>query len=168
MKKIILMLFITILVLVCACANGVREKSTNSGSDVSKKGDVMLNISDLTGREWKLIKVYINGSDTQFTRSSLPSELGDCFTIKFDGQTVSGIGAPNRYSAPYTIGDNQTISIMIMRSTLMASLFEPENLKEYDYNNYVQNSHSWSIVDGQMELHSKTADNREVRLVFSL
>jgi len=165
MKKIILMLIISALIISCVDAAGFRENRA------SQQAGTRGNVSDITGHEWNLIGVYIDGQNTGFTRGSLPNELEACFTIKFDGHMVSGTGAPNLYSAPYTIGmadENRTISIMVMRQTLMASIFEPENLSEHNFFSYVQNSHSWRVNNGQMELYSKTADNREVRLVFSL
>jgi len=172
MKKNIFMFLMAVMVLFSACAAGIREEraaqESGANNKVSNTGSVMSNVSSLVGHDWKLIEVYIGGLNTQFTRSSLPNELRDCFTLKFDGQMASGTGAPNLYSAPYTVGDDQTIRIMMMRSTLMASLFEPENLKEHDFFTYVQNSTSWRIAGGQMELYSKTADDREVRMVFGL
>jgi len=166
MKKILIMVLLATVVLTCACAAGIRDGAGTGTSKGSGTGGTMSTISDITKHEWKLTEVHIGGQDTQFTRSSLPNELRDCFTIKFDGQMVSGTGAPNIYSAPYSTGDNQSIGIMMMRSTLMASIFESENLKEHDFFTYVKNSHTWRTIGEQMELLSKTTDNREVRLVF--
>jgi len=162
MKRIFLMFVMTALVLVCAGAEGIREKNE------AQEERTVLDFSEVIGHEWKLIEVHIDGQNTQFRRSSLPVELRNCFTINFDRNTASGIGAPNRYSAPYAAGDNHTIRIMTAVSTRMAPLFESDKLKEYDYFTYIQTSHSWNIIGGQFELHSKTANGREVRLVFSL
>jgi len=115
-----------------------------------------------------LIGVYVNGTDTGFNRNTLPEELRNFFTLNFDGEIVSGTGAPNRYTAPYTVGENQTISIMIMRSTLMASFFQPENITEHEFFTYMQNTHEWKLLNNNMELYSKTENGSEVRMVFSL
>jgi len=172
MNKQLFSLFLTAALMVsCASSNanasGLRDAGGNA-SDPSSSGTNAANPSSLEGYEWKLIAVFINGNNTQFNRNSLPAELGNSFTLNFSTDLISGVGAPNRYSAPYTLGDNQAISIMVMRSTLMASFLEPENLKEHDFYTYMQNSYSWKLVNNNLELQSKTANGSEVRLVFSL
>jgi heat shock protein HslJ len=170
-KQIFSLLFTAALMVSCASSNasasGLRDAGGNN-SDPSSTGTNAASPSTLEGREWKLITVYINGNNTQFDRSSLPAELGNSFTLNFSAGLVSGVGAPNRYSAPYTLGDNQAISIMVMRSTLMATFLEPENLSEHDFFTYMQNSYSWKLANNNLELLSKTSDGGEVRLVFSL
>ena len=123
--------------------------------------------SNIIDKEWKLAEVYVNDVNIQFNRASQPEALRDIYIIKFDKEMLSGTGAPNRYSAPYTLGENQSISIMPMRSTLMASFLEPNNLSEYEYYSFVQNSFEWRIVNNTLELISKR-DNDAVRLVFEL
>ena len=170
-KQIFSLLFTAALMVSCASSNanasGLRDAGGNT-SDPSSSGTNAASPSTLEGHEWKLIDVYINSVNTMFNRSSLPAELGNSFTLNFNTELVSGVGAPNRYSAPYTLGDNQTISIMVMRSTLMATFLEPENLTEHDFFTYMQNSYSWKLVNNNLELLSKTRDGGEVRLVFSL
>ena len=171
MKKHILF-FIVTAATVClfffSCIN--TENRTGSadmiGQDITNTADNIRNIAAITGKDWKLTRVYIGGTDTQFRRESQPEMLRDIYTLKFDGQNVSGTGAPNLYSAPYTTGENQTISIMPMRSTLMASIFEPVSLSEHAFYSYLQNTGSWKLENNNLELISKTDDGREVRLVF--
>jgi len=125
--------------------------------------------SDVAGKEWKLIEVRIGGISVLFDRNTLSGEgAGDIFTMNFDAETISGIGAPNRYSAPYTLSGKQGISIMPMRSTLMASIRQPEKLREYDFFTYMQNAYEWKLEKPNLELLSKTEDGGEVILVFSL
>jgi len=145
--------------------NTLEEKSIDE--NVSRE-TITSNFSDVINKEWNLAEVYINGTDTQFRRSDLSNEMVTYFTVMFDGQNLSGAGAPNRYSAPYSLGENQAISIMLLRSTLMAAIFEPEKLKEHDFYTYMQNANKWSVINGKLEILSKTTDNLEVRLVFSL
>ncbi|MCL2721730.1 MAG: META domain-containing protein [Treponema sp.] len=126
------------------------------------------NFEDVTGKDWLLTEVRINGANSGFNRSILNSEgYGEAFTIRFEGDTVSGLGAPNRYSAPYSLKENQTISIMPARQTLMAALFEPTVLKEHDFFGYIGNIYKWKLANNRLELNSKTQDGREVLLVFS-
>jgi heat shock protein HslJ len=150
-----------------ASAAGLRDGGGNT-SDPSTAGANAANPSTIEGNEWKLIDVYVSGTNINFSRNTLPEELKNFFTVNFDAQIVSGVGAPNRYSAPYTLGDNQTINIMLMRSTMMATFLEPENLSENDFFTYMQNAYSWKLANNNLELLSKTRDGADVRLVFSL
>jgi heat shock protein HslJ len=119
-------------------------------------------------KEWKLTEVYISGRNTGFNRNTLVSAgAGGMFTLRFDSEVISGTGAPNRYNAPYTAGENKTISIAMVRATLMANINEPSSLREYDFFNYLQNAYKWDIVNNNLELLSRP-DGREIRLVFSL
>jgi len=170
MKKHFFSLVLTA-VLIMGCVSVKTDGSAVSasgGNEMRGTNNNTQRVSTLEGNEWKLIEVYIDGRNTRFSRNTLPEEPGNLFTLNFDAQNISGVGAPNRYSAPYTKGDNQTLTIMLIRSTLMASLFQPENLTEHDFFNYLQNAYSWSIVNNNLELLSKSQNGGEVRLVFSL
>jgi len=123
-------------------------------------------VSGIEGREWRLAEVYINGKNTGFSRSTLPEEPDNFFTLNFDAQNVSGVGVPNRYSAPYTLSE-KTINIMLIRSTMMASFFVPEKLTERDFFFYLQHSHSWELTANTLELLSRTQKGETVKLVFS-
>ena len=142
--------------------------------------------SDITGKQWKLIEVYVYGENTQFNRDSFLNDvmntplsegqeitlyryLPDMFTLTFDRQNrLSGTGAPNAYSAPFTLGDDQTISISPMVSTMMAPLFQQGYLGEHEYFAFLQSAQKWGLVNGNLELYSKMEDGREIRLVFGL
>jgi heat shock protein HslJ len=93
---------------------------------------------------------------------------GDIFTLTFDGERVSGVAAPNRYSSPYELGEGKKITIKMGISTRMASIFEPERLREQDFLTYIQNTYEWNLVDNKLELFSKNENDEKVRLVFSL
>jgi heat shock protein HslJ len=165
-NQIFLLLLIVALAISCASTN-TQNFSDTERNEVSRVSANISSPSSTEGNEWKLIEVYIDGRNTRFSRDTLPEELKNFFTLIFDAQNVSGVGAPNRYSAPYTMGDNQAISVMLMRSTMMASFFQPENLSEHDFFTYMQNSYSWKLTNNNLELLSKTATGGEVRLVFS-
>jgi heat shock protein HslJ len=156
MKMKRLLVFLTA-VLMMSCATTSADRRS------------VADFSDIIGKQWKLVEVYVGGRNTQFSRDSLRTDFArEMFTLTFDGQTLSGTAAPNLFSAPYTLGDNQAISIMPMRSTLMASFFQPENITEPDFFAYMQNAQKWGLADGNLELYSKTENGREVRLVFGL
>ncbi|MDR2542454.1 MAG: META domain-containing protein [Treponema sp.] len=161
MKKLIFA-FLLIAVLVIGC------KSTN---DSNRQRNInVTTFSNVEGIEWKLLEVHIDGTFSReilFDRRTLSREgIADIYTAKFDGELVSGVGSPNRYTAPYTIGEEQSINIAVMRSTLMASLFEPEKLPEHQFFGYMQNVYEWQFADGNLIFLSKTEDGRDVRLVF--
>jgi heat shock protein HslJ len=125
-------------------------------------------VSDFKGGDWKLVDVLIEGKNINFNRKDLVDQkAGDIFTLKFDAQNISGTGAPNRYSAPYTVS-NKRISVNLIRATQMASIWQPEKLREYDFFIYMQNVSEYAIVSNRLELTSKTEDGRTVKLVFSL
>jgi len=170
-KQIFSLVLITALMMSCASVNAPGSSSAGStsaqGNDMNRANSNASGLLSIEGNEWKLIEVYIDGKDTRFSRNTLPEDLRNFFTLNFDAELISGVGAPNLYSAPYTKGDNQ-ISIMLMRSTMMASFFQPENLNEHDFFVYLQNTHEWKLVNENLELLSKTENGSEVRLVFSL
>jgi heat shock protein HslJ len=126
------------------------------------------NVADFKGKDWKLVEVWIDGKNSNFSRKDLTDKTGDIFTLKLDGENISGTGAPNRYSAPYTLSGKQNISLKLIRSTMMASLLQPDKLKENDFFTYMQNINEWAIVNGRLEFSSKLEDGRKVKLVFSL
>ena len=124
--------------------------------------------NELTGKSWQLTEVRINGVNSGFTRDDLTQiGLTDGFTLNFNAETLYGIGAPNNYSAPYTILEGNQISLSSMIATLMAPLRELDKLKEFDYFAYLHNAGAWNLVNNNLELTSKTADGKAVILVFN-
>jgi len=125
-------------------------------------------VGDFKNTDWKLVEVLIDNKNINFNRKDLANEkAGDIFTMKFDAENISGVGAPNRYSAPYTV-DGKNLSIMPVRATQMASIWQPEKLKEFEFFQYIQNISEWALVEGKLELSSKTADGKAVKMIFSL
>jgi heat shock protein HslJ len=123
-------------------------------------------ITELTGKSWQLTEVRINGVNTGFNRNDLSRTGLEGFALTFGTETLSGLGAPNRYVAPYSQTGNQ-ISISLISSTKMALFFEPDKLNEQEYFIYLQNAGSWDLVNNNLELTSKTADDKTVILVFN-
>jgi heat shock protein HslJ len=156
MKKLIISFLIVVSIISCASGSGSGSSSNSSGSDFK-------------GKDWKLVEVWIDSKNINFNRKDLANDkAGDIFTLKFDAENISGTGAPNRYSAPYALSDKNSISVKPIRSTQMASLWQPEKLREYDFFIYMQNLSEWAINSGRLELTSKTENGRTVKLVFSL
>ncbi|GBU26581.1 hypothetical protein R84B8_00091 [Treponema sp. R8-4-B8] len=156
MKRQIL-LFLLVIAMVMSC------KTTVKGSA----------FSNVTGKDWKLIEVQLDG--TPFNRIVLydrndlkKNNVGGVYTMKFDAQMVSGTGAPNKYSAPYTLGDGNAIKIDVIKSTLMAPIIQPEKLQEQAFYNYMQNVEQWSIDNGKLVLQSKAENGNVIKLIFVL
>ncbi|MCL2185835.1 MAG: META domain-containing protein [Treponema sp.] len=131
----------------------------------------MNNFADGAGKDWKLLEISIESAfnrEIVFDRKTLVKEgSGEIFTMKFDAEMISGVAAPNRYSGPYTLGENRAITLTApMRSTLMASLFQPEKLPEHEFFGYMQNIYEWRPANGNLEFLSKTENGREVRIIF--
>jgi heat shock protein HslJ len=125
--------------------------------------------NELTEKVWQLTEVRINGANIGFNRDDLTRiglAAGEGFSLSFDAETVSGMGAPNRYIASYTRTDSQ-IFISSIAATEMAPLSGLDKLREQDYFNYLQNTGSWNFVKNNLELYSKTADGKEVILTFN-
>ncbi|MCL2244337.1 MAG: META domain-containing protein [Treponema sp.] len=155
-------------------ADSVQETSTNVRADDAAVTNNEISddsagvFSNITGKEWKLIDIHFINNNINFDRDTLTKEgIGDIFTLNFDAGMVSGKGEPNRYSAPYSLGDRQAISIMPMRSTLMASIFPNEKLNEYDFFMLLNNVYEWRLTDKKLELFSKDADGSNVRLAWT-
>ena len=125
--------------------------------------------SNVVDKDWKLIAVRGGPENITFDRSKLAGDgFADIFTLRFDKERVNGVGAPNRYFAPYTRTDNkQGISIKTIAQSQMAPLREPEYLKEQEFFAYLQNATKWNIADKKLELHSTGADGAEAVLVFA-
>jgi heat shock protein HslJ len=117
--------------------------------------------SNVQDRDWKLVEIRIE------PESIIINESDDFFTLRFDKERVNGIGAPNRYFAPYLLADKQGITIKAIAQTQMAALFEPEELKEYDFFFYLQNTTKWNIAGKNLELQSMDKDGVAAVLVFT-
>jgi len=167
MKKLfLLIMLVTILFMGCKSTKPAQQKESASPAQQPVSNVTIL---DITEKEWKLIEVRINGENTGFNRATLTRDgFGDVFTLSFNEGMVSGMGAPNRYSAPYVPGSGRDISVMLLRSTLMASIFESSRLKEHDYFNYVQNAYRWNLNNNNLELYSKIESGDEIILIFNL
>jgi len=160
---------------VTACAGGPEEQSeTNALSAPGRQSGRPLEVkesytflSDVAGVDWVLTEVQVNGEKTGFNRSKLTGEASaKFFTLRFDGDQIGGIAAPNRYFGPYTSEENNTLKIGILVSTKMALLQEPEGLNEHEYNNVLQNVSRWKIAGDYLELYSTGNDGTETTLVF--
>jgi len=125
--------------------------------------------SDVIGKDWLLVEVKTEPQSITFDRQNLNTDgFSDLFTLNFDAERLSGVGAPNRYNAPYKVDKDQAISVQLIASNLMAPIHEPQKLKEQDYFTYLQNAYKWNFADGKIELYTKNADGKEAVLIYDL
>jgi len=123
--------------------------------------------SAVMNKDWNLAAVRTKPENIIIDRGKLKEEgFGDIFTLRFDAERVNGIGAPNRYFAPYTLADKQGITIKMVAQTQMLAIREPEKFKEKYFFFYLQNTTKWNIAKENLELYSTGEDGAEVVLVF--
>ena len=155
----LLILSIPLIILLAISCVGTSNNKDNASRAV---------FSSVMEKEWSLIRVKVGDNETLINRETLANDnTGDLYTLKFSADLLSGKAEPNTYSAPYTINEaEQTISIMPMRTTLMASFRQSVGLAEHDYYTYMNNAYKWEFAGNNLILHSKTADGQNVQLVF--
>jgi len=150
-----------------ACKSGPDATSGASKSRSSSAVADSTDFADVVGMDWRLVQIRRASGRIEINRDKPAAEGGEIFTLRFEDGRVSGLGAPNRYFGPYTLADNQAISMGQMASTQMATFREPEELKEHEYYAYLNNVSRWSLSGGNLELHSKGTDGAEAVLVFA-
>jgi len=125
--------------------------------------------NEVKNRDWHLAEIRTWPTTIRLDRDVLArSGFVDVFVLRFEDERLSGVGAPNRYFAPYSLEGTNAISIGLLAGTLMASIAEPEYLKEYEYFTFLQNAHRWNISNGKLELHSRKDNGTRAVLVFTL
>ena len=143
--------FVLYALAVLSCAGSVAAKSS-AGFDM------------VLGRDW-ILEEFTSASVT--TRIDRTKSGGiEIYSLRFETQRLGGSGAPNRYSASYTTGEDKTISIGMVSSTRMAPIFENENLREYDYFGCLQKVYRWDLRNGKLELYTKSETGNEAVLIF--
>jgi heat shock protein HslJ len=125
--------------------------------------------AEVQGKLWALEEVVTESGGIILNRRKLEADgLGDAFTLTADAERISGKGAPNRYVSPYTVGEEQEISISPIAGTLMMGLVEPEGLQEREYFNYLEQTNQWLLTGDRLELYSETGEGDPVIMVFAL
>ena len=130
--------------------------------------------SEAEGKEWFLAEVKSSGGTIRMDRRKLAADnMGEVFSINFqkdrekNTNRASGMGAPNRYFAPYTAGGNKALKIENVASTMMAAFKEPDGLKESEFFAYLSKVTRWDLREMRLELYTSNANGREVVLIFT-
>ncbi|GHU66737.1 hypothetical protein FACS189447_08150 [Spirochaetia bacterium] len=149
-------LFVTVL-LIPSCVVG--------SAGVKDSGAVF---SDVQGKEWILGEVKSASGTIRLDRQQLEA-LGfrGAYTITFEGDRLSGMGAPNRYFGPYTAGEGRALTIGNIAATLMMGLSEVPGLPEHEYFAYLNKVSRWDIRDKSLELYSSDDSGTEKILIFT-
>jgi heat shock protein HslJ len=122
---------------------------------------------DVEGKEWMLSEVKGAEKNVTIDRKKLELEnmLG-FFTVNFQEGQTSGTGAPNRFTGPYTAGDNRSLSFGNLAGTKMMALREPDGINENEYFACLSGVTRWDLRDGKLELYS--AADGGTTLIFAL
>jgi heat shock protein HslJ len=124
-------------------------------------------LSSISGKDWKLSELRFSDRTVTIDRNKLTADgMGDLFTLNMDAARVSGKAAPNRYTSTYQAGTNNSLTIAPPISTLMASIYDPERLREQEYFQYLSKVKSWKLNQGKLELYTADANNKEAVLVY--
>jgi len=124
-------------------------------------------IKDAREKEWILLEIKSQGKTVRIDRKKLEdNNMGGAFTINFEESRVSGMGAPNRYFGPYTVDSKNKLSIGALASTLMAAFYEPEELKEKEFFDYLTKANRLNIKSGKLRLYSVNGSGAETVLTF--
>jgi heat shock protein HslJ len=134
--------FLLVVTAVSACASGAAQSNP-----------VFADVRDV---DWVLTEVKSSSETIRINRQNLEQILDSAFTLRFDSERVSGVGAFNRYSGPYTTGEGRSLSIGTMVSTKMMSLIQPEGLTEDEFFDYLAKVTGWDLREGRLELTSSS------------
>jgi len=167
MKKIAMVLFCAALFLPL-----IVFPSGASGAPAQEGGT---SFNDVEGKEWLLSELRSGGKTVIMDRKKLEADnMGGFFSISFQkdqasGENrVSGIGAPNRYFGPFTLGSNRALSPGNVASTMMMAFREPEGLKENEYFSFLSRVTRWDLRNGKLELYCSGSAGGEAILIYTL
>ena len=169
MKNFAKLLALLAVVLLAACTSASRSNDTGSG-DLSSAAAGMTcgTFESVRNRNWNLVGLRTDTQNIVIDRGKLAAEgFGEIFTLRFGAGLISGVGAPNQYNGPFTLGEDQAVTIGMMASTMMAAFREPDELKEHEYYAYLHKTVRWNLTGGNLELYSSKEDGSEIVLIFA-
>jgi len=180
--KIFGLLFVLCMALIVSCAGGAETANTETpasdGRIASTLNETMgqrssevsvIALNDVEGKEWILTELRSAGTTVRIDRAKLEADnMGGWFTLSFQEDRVSGVGAPNRYFGTFKANSESALSFSEpLGSTMMAAFRELDELKEHEYFTYLSKVTRWALRDGKLELYS-TSDGIETTLVFEV
>ena len=160
---------VLVLAAVFSCASRAKSGGETGGGYAARFDSTGAALDTTASKTWRLAAVQRTDGVTEIDREELETIapiFKDAFTLTFGEKRLSGKGAPNTFVAPYTLGENQALSIQAPASTLMAALREPEGLKENDYFGYLSRVSAWTIRGDRLFLRTSDSSGDEALLVF--
>ncbi|MCL1971941.1 MAG: META domain-containing protein [Endomicrobia bacterium] len=126
---------------------------------VSNESNEPQYFSFVKGKVWQLVKVVDPSGTVTFDSSKLDkTKFGDVYTMQFNDSIASGKAAPNRYSAPYALGEGNAISFKQAASTLMFGIFTPDGLSETEFFSLLTDVSRWDLKDNIFSLHTSNGN----------
>jgi len=115
------------------------------------------------GKNLYLLEVIIGTTVISINRDNRPSLI---YTIMFNSERFTGIGAYSRYFGPYTVNKNHSLSFKRIASTRLGPKHETDDFTEHEYFAYLEKVYRWEMRDGRLELYSSKEDGVKVILVY--
>jgi heat shock protein HslJ len=153
-------IFLSVCAVLIGCA--AAPKTTETAIPIGDAGTII-------GTDWLLLEIRQGDTVIDLNRPKLAAEeMGDVFSLRFDGGNVFGQAAPNRYTAPCEWGDDNTLAIGVIASTKMLAFREPDALKEHEFFAYLARVNRMSLNGGgELELYADAgAGGAAATLVF--
>jgi heat shock protein HslJ len=119
---------------------------------------------ELQNKNWYLMEVRSKTGVISIDRTDAPMDI---YSIRFEAERFSGIGAPNCFFAPYTAKKDHSLFIKRIAGTRMSSLYEMDEFREYEYFAQLERVNRWETRKGNLKLYSCDEDGEQVILVFS-
>jgi heat shock protein HslJ len=113
--------------------------------------------------DWNLAEVKSGSATVNIDRTNAQREI---YSIRFQEDRIRGRGADNIYSAPYTVGANNSLSIRRIASTLMLPMFEMEGFGEHEYFRHLERVYRWEFDNWKLKLYTYDEDDGEAILEF--
>jgi len=113
--------------------------------------------------DWNLAEVKKGAQTVVIDREKVQTEI---YSIRFQDGRARGRGANNIYSAPYSEGKNNSLSIQRIAGTYMVPLFEMESFTEYEYFRCLERAYRWEFHDWKLKLYTYDENKEDTILVF--
>ena len=126
--------------------------------------------SAVKGRVWQLAEVRNAAGAITFDSNKLDKSIfRDVYTLQFDKQLATGKGAPNRYTAPFTLEGGNGIAFKTAAATMMMAFREPEGLNEIAFFRLLEKSYKWELSKDKLVLTLHSLDNKgeKVSMIFN-
>jgi heat shock protein HslJ len=99
-------------------------------------------------------------------RTNVPRDI---YTIRFEANRLTGIGAPNTYFASYSVGEYSDLSIWGVGSTRVSPIFQEKAFSENEYFKCLKSAATWYRLEEKLVLYTYPEDDYDnpLILVFS-